>query len=261
MYFSWSLKVHCCVRISQTIDHYLNQVSPINILITECHFNIIFQTLPCSPMWSLRFIFSTYRYTYTYIWLLPWAKQSHSPRSEALTVAREVCKLWSCSLCTILHFFVVSTQRIHQKVITLHEFINYCFVLHWKKMYKSLKSSLCRILELPAMSGLAIAHAVSRWIPTATARVWSCGICGEQSGAWADFLRVLRFPLPIFISPIAPQSPTSITLGWYNRPVVAAVPSGHSLTSLRIIKKIPVTSYLIGQHILLSIPLSVIFSL
>jgi hypothetical protein len=42
------------------------------------------------------------------------------------------------------------------------------------------------------------------------ARVWSCGICGGQSGAGAGFLQVLWFPLPIFIPPIAPQSPSSI---------------------------------------------------
>jgi hypothetical protein len=35
---------------------------------------------------------------------------------------------------------------------------------------------------------------------------------------------VLRFPLPIFIPPISPQSPSPIIRGWYNRPVVAAVP-------------------------------------
>jgi hypothetical protein len=39
---------------------------------------------------------------------------------------------------------------------------------------------------------------VSRWLPTAAARVrariWSSGICGGQSGAGAGFLRVLRFP-------------------------------------------------------------------
>jgi hypothetical protein len=62
--------------------------------------------------------------------------------------------------------------------------------------------------------GRAIAQAVSRWLPTVAARVrariWSCGICGGQSGAGAGFLRVLRFPLPIFIPPIAPQSPSSI---------------------------------------------------
>jgi hypothetical protein len=56
--------------------------------------------------------------------------------------------------------------------------------------------------------GRAIAKAVSRWLPTAAARVrgrvWSSGICGGQSGAGAGFLRVLRFPLPIFIPPNSP---------------------------------------------------------
>jgi hypothetical protein len=65
--------------------------------------------------------------------------------------------------------------------------------------------------------GRAIAQAVSRWLPTAAAcvraRVWSSGICGGQNCAGAGFLRVLRFPLPIFIPPIAPQSPSSIIWG------------------------------------------------
>jgi hypothetical protein len=82
--------------------------------------------------------------------------------------------------------------------------------------------------------GRAIAQAVSRWLPIAAAqvraRVWSCGICGGQSGAGAGFLQVLRFPLPIFIPPIAPQSPSSIMWGLSNRPEVAAVPSGLSPT-------------------------------
>jgi hypothetical protein len=47
--------------------------------------------------------------------------------------------------------------------------------------------------------GRAIAQVVSRWLPTAAARVqvgvWSCGISGGQNGAEADFLRVLRFHL------------------------------------------------------------------
>jgi hypothetical protein len=85
--------------------------------------------------------------------------------------------------------------------------------------------------------GRAIAQAVSRWLPTAAARVrarvWSCEICSRQSGTGAGFLRVLRFPLPIFIPPIAPQSPSSITRGLYNRPEVAAVPTGLSPTPLR----------------------------
>jgi hypothetical protein len=33
----------------------------------------------------------------------------------------------------------------------------------------------------------------------------------------------LRFPLPIFIPPIAPQSSSPIIWGWYNRPEVVAV--------------------------------------
>jgi hypothetical protein len=90
------------------------------------------------------------------------------------------------------------------------------------------------------MCGCALAQAVSRWLPTVAARVrarvWSCGICSEQSGAGAGFLRVLRFPLPIFIPPIAPQSSSSIIWGLYNRPEVAAVPSGLSPTPLKIKK-------------------------
>jgi hypothetical protein len=46
----------------------------------------------------------------------------------------------------------------------------------------------------------------------------------DKSGAGAGFLQVLRFPLPIFIPPISPQSPPPIIRGWYNRPVVATVP-------------------------------------
>jgi hypothetical protein len=81
-----------------------------------------------------------------------------------------------------------------------------------------------------------MSQAVSRWLSTAAARVrarvWSCGICGGQSGTGAGFLRVLRFPLPIFIPLTAPQSPSPLIRGWYNRPLVAAVPSGLSLNQL-----------------------------
>jgi hypothetical protein len=81
--------------------------------------------------------------------------------------------------------------------------------------------------------GHAIAQAVSRWLPTAAARVrarvWSSGICGGQSGAGAGFLRVIRFPLPIFIPPNSPssQSPGAGTIGQ----LLADVPNGPSLDS------------------------------
>jgi hypothetical protein len=65
-----------------------------------------------------------------------------------------------------------------------------------------------------------VAQAVSRRLPTAAARaraqVRSYVICGGLSGTEADFLRVLRFPLPILIPPTAPHS-SSIIRGWYNR--------------------------------------------
>jgi hypothetical protein len=97
------------------------------------------------------------------------------------------------------------------------------------------------LFHICGIGGRTIAQAVSRRLPTAAtrvrARVWSCGICVRQSDAGAGFLRVLGFPLPIFIPPITPQSPSSVIWSWYNRPVLAAVPSGLSLTPLRIIKK------------------------
>jgi hypothetical protein len=76
--------------------------------------------------------------------------------------------------------------------------------------------------QLTAWRGRAISHAVSRRLPTAAARVparvQSCGICSGQSGYGAGFLRVLRFPLPNLIPPIAPQSPSYIIRGWYKWP-------------------------------------------
>jgi hypothetical protein len=65
--------------------------------------------------------------------------------------------------------------------------------------------------------------------PWGRPQVRSCAICRGQSGSGAGFLRLLRLPLQIFIPPTAPQSPSSIIWRWYNRPVVAAVPSGLSL--------------------------------
>jgi hypothetical protein len=83
------------------------------------------------------------------------------------------------------------------------------------------------------VEGSAIVQAVSRWLPTAAAwvqtRVWSSGICGGQSGVGAGFLRVLRFPLPIFIPPNSPSSKSSGegTIGHS----VVDVPSGPNLVS------------------------------
>jgi hypothetical protein len=73
-----------------------------------------------------------------------------------------------------------------------------------------LVSSACSDSMLEILSdsnGRAVTEAVSRWLPTAPARVRvrpTCGVCGGQSGTGAGFLRVLPFPLPI-IPPISPS--------------------------------------------------------
>jgi hypothetical protein len=62
--------------------------------------------------------------------------------------------------------------------------------------------------EIRIQIGRAVAQAVSRWLPTAAARVCvraACGFCGGQNGTGGGFLRILRFPLPI----IPPMSPSS----------------------------------------------------
>jgi hypothetical protein len=72
----------------------------------------------------------------------------------------------------------------------------------------SFKVNECADLAFTSVNGRAVAQAVSRWLPTAVARVRvraACGVCGGQSGTGAGFLRVLRFPLPI-IPPITPSS-------------------------------------------------------
>jgi hypothetical protein len=70
--------------------------------------------------------------------------------------------------------------------------------------------------------GRAVTQAVSRWLPTAAARVRvraACGFCGGQSSTGQVFSRVLRFPLQLLISPTAQHSSSSIIRGRYNRPI------------------------------------------
>jgi hypothetical protein len=97
------------------------------------------------------------------------------------------------------------------------------FFRYSTKLLTRLYSVICHETVISVL-GRAVAQAVSRWLPTAAARVrsrvWSSGICGGESGVGASFL---RFLLPIFILPIAPQSPSPIIWVWYNRPEVTTV--------------------------------------
>jgi hypothetical protein len=84
-----------------------------------------------------------------------------------------------------------------------------------KKFCSSFRSLFIRRL------GRVIAEVVSLRFPTVVARVLaqvgSHGICGGQSGTGAGRVRVLWFPLPIFMPPNVPHS-SSIIRDWCNRP-------------------------------------------
>jgi hypothetical protein len=93
------------------------------------------------------------------------------------------------------------------------------------------KENVTPLLSANGRKGRAVAQAVSRWLPTAAARVRvlvACGVCGEQSGTGPGFLRVLRLLLPMIIPPIfsSPQSPGAGTIGL----LMAKVPNGPNWT-------------------------------
>jgi hypothetical protein len=85
--------------------------------------------------------------------------------------------------------------------------------------------------------GRAIAQAVSRWLPTAAARVrsrvWSSGICGGQSGGGAVFSEYFAFPCQSLFHKILHHLGQA-TIGQS----VADVPSGSSWTPPPIKRKI-----------------------
>jgi hypothetical protein len=80
----------------------------------------------------------------------------------------------------------------------------------WKCLPTSLFTVVHRINQcnVTSLIARATAQAFSSRFLTVAARVrvklWSCRIFGWRSGTGAGFLRVLRFPVPIRIPPIAP---------------------------------------------------------
>jgi hypothetical protein len=76
--------------------------------------------------------------------------------------------------------------------------------------------------------GRAIAQAVSRWLPTAAARVWQVGFVVDKMAPGQVFSDYFGFPCqPHFIPPTSPssQSPGTGTIGQY----MASVPRGHPI--------------------------------
>jgi hypothetical protein len=132
---------------------------------------------------------------------------------------------WQC--CFV---FVTATTKKRRKI--------YCAVKLLKGTLQMVLDTVSLIFEIWRKQsnfpeGRATAQAVSRRLSTVAgwvrAQARSCWICGGQSATGAGFLRVLWFRLSILIPPSAPHS-SSIVRGWYNRSVVADVPSGLSLT-------------------------------
>jgi hypothetical protein len=98
----------------------------------------------------------------------------------------------------IVVVFIESNTKIAQKMKLPNTFVI-------KPEYWKVTGKNCCVLTV--VNGRAVAEAVSRWLPTAAARVRvraACGVCGGQSSIGSGFLRVLRFPLPI-ISPLSPS--------------------------------------------------------
>jgi hypothetical protein len=93
-------------------------------------------------------------------------------------------------------------------------------------MYFSLFATLCLqanadiIPKLVLSPRRAIAQAVSRWLPTAAARVrarvWQVGFVVDKMALWQVFSEYFGFPCqPHFIPPTSPssQSPGTSTIG------------------------------------------------
>jgi hypothetical protein len=91
--------------------------------------------------------------------------------------------------------------------------------------------------DLSIHGGRTIAQAVSRWLPTAAARVparvKTCGICGGQSDTGG------RFSPSTSVSPANLHSSNysiiSIIWDWYNRPIVATVTQSRPTKITKII--------------------------
>jgi hypothetical protein len=144
-----------------------------------------------------------------------------------------IIEVWTSliSVVTMIH----SLGRVSQNTVkNLHNFSRECKYLRVQTPLLYVKDM--RTLDLwvcIAQSSRAIAQAVSRWFPTAAARVrarvWSSGICATQSGTRG------RFSPSTWVSPAnlhyTKFSILTTTQGRYNSPEVAEVPSWPSLHS------------------------------
>jgi hypothetical protein len=92
-------------------------------------------------------------------------------------------------------------------------FFNFFAYQKLNGVWDHLAAVCCRSYVTDALNVPAATNAYT----TVEELIRPCMIFGWQSGTGAGFLRVLRLPMPVFISSIAPRS-SSIIRGWYNMP-------------------------------------------
>jgi hypothetical protein len=105
------------------------------------------------------------------------------------------------TLLVIRRNFVVTTQ---QEILWTFEKSNITNIIHLtsiSSVFILRPTSVTTVSELlhikssvPRLDlGRAIAQGISRWLPTAVARIKACGICGGQSGDGAGFSEYFGF--------------------------------------------------------------------
>jgi hypothetical protein len=133
---------------------------------------------------------------------------SHTPRVTSILILRHTTlhKFQTPFLhraCTLLPLFPWYTKFLPSKdnfpTGSLADPFPYNYTIFSRVAQFKQNKSCCNSISWVRLDmGRTTAQAVSRWLPTAAARVWSrvwlSGICGGQNGAGVGFLRVLRFP-------------------------------------------------------------------
>jgi hypothetical protein len=104
---------------------------------------------------------------------------------ECLLEEKVLCVIFG--VCDLMGLFIIPVSRsVARRQLVERENPSACATVSWKVCISAI-SLYC--LCVSVIKGRAIAEAVSRWHPTAAARVqsraWSSAICGGQSGVGA----------------------------------------------------------------------------
>jgi hypothetical protein len=130
-----------------------------------------------------------------------------------------LCYCWSADECNFIARYKSNCQRPRNGTVK-------------RPFHKVTLSGSALPLKQQWNLSRAIVHEVSRWFPTAAARVRGreehLEYVMDKMALVSDFIRILRFPLPIIIPPISPI--LIITQVGTIRLMVDTVPSEHNWT-------------------------------